>query len=271
MIGAIIGDIVGSIYEFHNIKTKNFELFNKRSHFTDDSVMTIAIGSAILKCNGDYSDLYEKTIKTMQYFGRKYSNAGYGRMFYRWIFDNDPEPYNSFGNGSVMRVSSCGIAGTTLEEVKMLSKTVTEITHNHPESIKAAEAVSVAIFYARQGKSKEAIKEVIIRDYYPLDNTIEELTKSYKFNETAQGTTPQAFIAFFESNNFEDAIRNAISIGGDSDTLAAITGSIAAAYYGVPQEIAFKAKQKLDDFLKNHLREFNKLYSTKITDKVSII
>lgn len=271
MIGAIIGDIVGSIYEFDNIKTKDFELFKENSHFTDDSVMTIAIGAALLECKGEYIDLYERVIKKMQEFGRKYPSAGYGRMFYDWVFSSKAIPYNSYGNGSAMRVSACGIIGKSLEEVKELSKIVTSVTHNHIESYKAAEAVSTAIFLAKTGKSMTEIKNHIKTDYYKLDQTVEELVQTYEFTESAQGTTPEALIAFFESISFEDAIRNAISIGGDSDTVAAITGAVAAAYYGVPQDIAYTAKRRLDSFLKRHLREFEKEYNAHITNKTSII
>ncbi len=260
MLGAIIGDIVGSKYEFNNIRTKVFPLFSKYCFFTDDSVMTLAVAKALLKCKGDYTNLTQVVVQTMQTVGRKYPDSGYGNMFKMWMFSKNPKPYNSFGNGSAMRVSACGILGKTLEEVKYLSKTVTEVSHNHPEGIKGAEAVAVSIYFALHGKTKKYIYEYINKHYYKLDFTLDSIRETYRFNETCQGTVPQALVAFFESKDFEDAIRNAISIGGDSDTVAAITGSIAGAYYGIPSGIMSRAKKYLDKYLLRIVIDFEEVY-----------
>jgi len=267
MLGAIIGDIVGSIYEFNNIKTKEFPLFGdtyEQPFFTDDTVMSLAIAEAILQSNGNYDNLSKTCVEYMQYIGQKYPFCGYGGKFYYWIFSDNPQPYNSFGNGSAMRVSACGFVGKDLEEVKDLSKKVTEISHNHPEGLKGAEATAVAIFMAREGKCIEEIKDYITQNYYKIDFTLDEIRPTYKFNEICQDTVPQALEAFFESTSFEDAIRNAISIGGDSDTLAAITGGIAEAYYGIPKKIRNEAKTYLDKTLSLILDDFESKYPPKI-------
>ncbi|MBQ7586076.1 MAG: ADP-ribosylglycohydrolase family protein [Desulfovibrionaceae bacterium] len=259
MIGAIIGDIVGSIYEFHNHKSKEFEFFNKRCFFTDDTVMTLAICDAFLRYKEENMDLASMTIKCMHDLGNSY-DAGYGGMFARWLRSTNPEPYNSFGNGAAMRVSACAYAGKTIEEARHYAKIVTEISHNHPEGIKGAVATTDGIFLARLGKSIKEIKDHITKTYYSIDFTLDEIRKTYYFNETCQGTVPQAMEAFFESKDFEDAIRNAISIGGDSDTLGAITGSLAEAYYGVPESLRLKAYEFLDDRLLKILHSFEKVY-----------
>lgn len=260
MIGAIIGDIVGSRFEWHNIKTKNFEFFNPRCFATDDSIMSLAVAKAILDCGGDYRDLSEKTVYYMQKIGRNYPDCGYGGKFENWIFSDNPEPYGSFGNGAGMRVSACGFVARSLEEAIDLSRRVTEITHNHPEGMKGAEAVAVAIYLARTGSSIEEIRDYIDKNYYSLDFTLDSIRDSYKFNEICQDTIPQSIVAFLESTDFEDAIRNAISIGGDSDTLACITGGIAEAYWGVPEEMQKKAVTYLDDELLQILSEFENQY-----------
>ncbi len=246
MIGAIIGDIVGSRFEWDNYRAKDFELFTDDCFATDDSIMTLAIGKALMNSKPDWSDLGEQAVRCMQEVGRPYPRCGYGGRFWNWMYSNNPQPYYSFGNGAAMRVSACGFIAKSLEEAKALSKAVTEVTHNHPEGIKGAEATVVAIYMARSGSELEQIREVIDREYYPMDFTLDEIRDTYQFNETCQDTVPQALMAFFESTSFEDAIRNAISIGGDSDTLAAITGSIAEAYYGVPEELKQKALSYLD-------------------------
>jgi type I restriction enzyme M protein len=267
MIGAIIGDIVGSRFEWHNIKTKKFELFHEDSHFTDDSVLTIAIGTALLRCNHDYSSLSKTVVELIREIGRKYPHSGYGHLFYDWLFSKNPVPYFSYGNGAPMRVSSCGIVGRTLEEVKLLSKLVTEVTHNHVEGMKAAEAVAVCVFFARQGKSKLEILEYAQKNYYPLRFTLDQIRPTYHFDGSSQGTTPQALMAFFESTDYEDAIRNAISIGGDSDTIGAITGAVAGAFYGVPESLRKKGTADLDDYLKGLLMDFEKAYPPRIIEK----
>jgi len=261
MLGAIVGDVVGSIYEFDNIKTKEFELFNKYSTFTDDSVMTIAIAKSLLDCNGNYENLSNIAIDNMVSIGRIYDSCGYGSTFYKWINTDIHKPYNSFGNGSAMRVSPCGIVANSIEEVKDLSYKVTVISHNHEEGIKGAEAVAVAVYLAKIGKSKEEIKEYITNNYYDIDFKLDDIRDSYKFDVTCQGSVPQALEAFFESNSFEDTIRNAISIGGDSDTIAAIAGSIAGMYYGIPEEIKKKTLEYLTDDLKKIVLDFSNKYN----------
>jgi len=249
MIGAIIGDIVGSIYEWNNHSSKDFELFTEECFFTDDSIMTIAVAKALMESKEDYSDLSEQAIKWMQELGRPYPDCGFGGSFYHWIYSNNPKPYNSYGNGAAMRISPVGWAAKDIEQAKRLSKAVTEVSHNHPEGIKGAESVAVAIVLARQGKSIDEIKEYVNEHYYKIDFKLDEIRETYKFNETCQDTVPQALQAFFESNSFKDAIRNAISIGGDSDTLAAITGSVAEVYYGVPKWMKEKVFWYLDERL----------------------
>lgn len=263
MIGAIIGDIVGSRFEWHNCRRKNFTFFSPRCFPTDDSIMTLAIAKALMACLPDYSDLSQQAVRCMQEVGRPYPKCGYGGRFYSWMYSDNPKPYGSYGNGAAMRVSACGFIARSLEEAKMLSKAVTEVTHNHPEGIKGAEATTVAIYMARTGCSMEEIRQVIHQQYYPMDFTLDSIRNTYKFNETCQQTVPQALMAFFESTSFEDAIRNAISIGGDSDTLAAITGGIAQAYWGVPAELERKALTYLDTRLLSIYQDFCHHLSTK--------
>lgn len=260
MLGAIIGDIVGSRFEWNNNKTKHFELLNDKCFFTDDTVMTLAIAKAILHSKSDYSDLSSLSIKYMQEVGRNYPSCGYGGSFGLWVFSNNPKPYNSFGNGAAMRVSPVGFVAKSLDQAISLSKKVTEVTHNHPEGIKGAEATAVAIYLARNGYNINDIKNYIDKHYYKMNFTLDEIRDTYKFNETCQDTVPQAIMAFLESTSFEDAIRNAISIGGDSDTLAAITGGIAEACYGIPKEIRNKALTYLDKRLLNILLDFENKY-----------
>lgn len=247
MLGAIIGDITGSIYEFNNIKTKSFPWFGGNEFFTDDSIMSIAVAQALME--GE-KNLGKNTIKWMQTLGREYPDGGYGGMFAQWIYADDPRPYNSFGNGSAMRVSAVGQMAKSVEEAKRLSKIVTSVTHNHPEGIKGAEAVATCVFLAKQGYTKLGILNHVQSHYYCLDFTLDDIRPTYRFNETCQETVPQALEAFFESSSFEDAIRNAISIGGDSDTLAAITGAVAGTYYGINDKTREKALGILDDRLR---------------------
>jgi len=246
MLGAIIGDIAGSRFEWNNHKSKDFELLTYRCHLTDDSVMTLAIAKAVLNSISKGSDLAKEAVICMQDFGRKYPAAGYGGKFSRWLCSPNPQPYNSFGNGAAMRVSPCGFAAVTWSEAMSMARTVTAVTHNHAEGIKAAEAVTDAIFMARDGKSLLDIRDYIESKYYKIDFTLDSIRDSYSFDVTCQGSVPQAFEAFFESAGFEDAIRNAISIGGDSDTIAAITGAMAEAYYGIPDELRKHALTFLD-------------------------
>lgn len=256
MLGAIVGDIVGSIYEFDNHRSKEFPLFSANCFATDDSIMTLAVAKALVEWKQGAGELDDLAVRYMQEVGRPYPGCGYGGRFRGWMYSDDPEPYNSFGNGAAMRVSPVAYVAGSLEEVKALSKAVTGVTHNHPEGLKGAEATAVATWMALHGASKEKIGEHIRENYYDIAFTLDEIRPVYQFNETCQDTVPQAIEAFLESEDFEDAIRNAISVGGDSDTLAAITGAIAGAYYGIPQGIANQAQSYLDNRLKSILHDF---------------
>ena len=256
MIGAIIGDIVGSRFEWDNYRAKDFDFMPEECFFTDDSVMTIAVGEAIRASWGDVSALPKETVKAMQEIGRPYPHCGYGGSFYSWVYTDHPEPYNSFGNGAAMRVSACWEAASTLAEAKTFSRLVTGVSHNHPEGLKGAEATVAAAFMARQGAPLSEIRRMVEEKYYTLDFTIDEIRGTYEFNETCQDTVPQAIEAFLESKDFEDAIRIAISVGGDSDTLAAITGTMAEAYYGVPKNLRERAMEFLDKRLTERLLDF---------------
>lgn len=252
MLGAITGDIVGSIYEGHSIKTKNFDLFNPRRYFTDDTVLTIAVADTLLT-SGNYTEKLKE-------YCRLYPNAGYGMNFQAWGMSDDVEPYNSWGNGSAMRVSPIGFAFDDLDTVLQEAKRSAEVTHNHPEGIKGAQATASAIFLARTGHSKTEIKSYVETTFnYDLNQTIDQIAPA---TVSCQGSIPQAMIAFLESTDFEDAIRNAIFIGGDSDTLACITGGIAQAFYGgVPQEIAQQTLAILDQRLGAIADQFSLNYS----------
>lgn len=260
MMGAIIGDIVGSRFEWHNYRHKDFTLFHPKCRPTDDSIMTLAVAKAILAARPDYEDLPAKAVAAMQELGRAYPRAGYGRGFRAWLQSDHPEPYNSFGNGSAMHVSPTGFAARTEEEAQKLALAVTAVTHNHPEGIKGAEAVAVLIYHARQGMAMEDLHELAQNRYYPLDFTLDEIRPTYEFSSACQGSVPQALVAFFSSTGFEDAIRNAISIGGDSDTIAAIAGSIAEAHYGIPADLREAAMQRLDAPLQQIVTEFESVY-----------
>lgn len=254
MIGAIIGDIVGSVYEWNNIKTKDFLLFSPACFFTDDTVMTLAVAEGLM--NGSSA---AAIIQAMKKYGRLYPNAGYGGGFDSWLLSEDTKPYNSWGNGSAMRVSPVAWAFDTLWEVEQYAEVSAAVTHNNPEGIKGAQATAAAIFLARKGKSKVEIKCYIESKYgYDLSRTLDEIRPCYSFNESCQETVPEAITAFLESVDFEDAIRNAISLGGDSDTLAAITGSIAEAAYIIPKKIERKALSFLDEYLLDVYKRFSK-------------
>lgn len=260
MLGAIIGDIVGSRFEWDNHRDKDFEFLSYKCFPTDDSIMSLAIAQAILVSKPNHSDLSKNAIECMQSVGRNYPDCGYGGSFYNWMFSDNPKPYNSYGNGAAMRVSPAGFVATSLKEAKELSRLVTEVTHNHPEGIKGAEATAVAIYLAKSGSSILEIRDYINDNYYPMNFTLDDIRDTYKFNETCQDTVPQALQAFFESTDFEDAIRNAISIGGDSDTLAAICGGVAEAYYGIPTDIRKHALTFLDQKLMQLLILFENKY-----------
>lgn len=260
MLGAIIGDIVGSRFEWNNCRRKEFDFLTYKCFPTDDSIMSLALAQAILVSEPDYSDLSKNAVECMQAVGRNYPDCGYGASFNEWMFSDNPKPYNSYGNGAAMRVSAAGFAATSMEDAKMLSKKITEVTHNHPEGLKGAEATVIAIYMARTGSNILEIRDFIDNNYYPMNFTLDEIRDTYQFNETCQETVPQALMAFFESTGFEDAIRNAISIGGDSDTIAAITGGIAEAYYGIPSDIRKHALTFLDKKLLQILILFENKY-----------
>ncbi|MDP2695797.1 MAG: ADP-ribosylglycohydrolase family protein [bacterium] len=250
MLGAIAGDIIGSSYEWSPIKTKNFELFSKDSDFTDDTVLTIATADALL--NGkSYLEVYKK-------YPDEFYNRGYGDNFAKWASSEQAEPYNSFGNGSAMRVSPIGWFFDDVDKVLEEAKKSAEATHNHPEGVKGAQAVALAILLARKDIDKVAIKKEIQKRFqYDLNRTLEEIRPIYKFDVTCQGSVPEALIAFLESIDYEDSVRNAVSLGGDSDTQACIAGSVAEAYYGtIPDFIVYEALKRLDTKLSQILRKF---------------
>lgn len=265
MIGAILGDVIGSRHEFTKTKTKDFELLNPKYNFiTDDTLMTIAVSKAVLEASNDFEKLEVSAKKHVLDIGRRYPN-GYGRLFNQWLKSDDPKPYQSYGNGAAMRISACGFAYDTLEEVKHASFRVTKITHNHFEGLKAAEAIAVAIYHLRKGATKYQLRDYM-RKYYSCDFTLDEIRDRYYFTEEAKSTVPPAIVAFLESTNFEDAIRNAVSLGGDADTLAAITGSLAEAYYGVPKELVKKVESYvIEQELIQIIHQFTAKYPTKIS------
>lgn len=275
MLGAIIGDIVGSRFEFHNHKSKNFELFTEDCRFTDDTVMTLAVAKAIQESKPDYSDLEEMAVKYMRQIGGHYPFCGYGGRFFHWMVCDDPKPYKSYGNGAAMRISACAEIPeadweTGFAWAKERARKVTKVTHNHREGLKGAEAVAVAAFMARAGVTKEDIKAYMDANYYKVDFTLDKIRSKYKFDVTCQGSVPQALAAFYESTDFEDAIRNAISIGGDSDTIAAITGAIAEQYYGIPARLQQIALSYLDDRLLDLYEGFQEFRGIKYIDPESL-
>lgn len=264
MIGAVIGDIAGSRFEFDNYRAKDFEIFTPESFITDDSIMTLAVAKALLESGRDYTSLSRNAVKYMREIGCHYPDCGYGAAFLSFIYCPDPEPYNSWGNGAAMRVSAVPYCASSIEETKLLSRLVTEVSHNHPEGIKGAEAAAVCGWMALNGKTKDEIRSYVEDNYYSLDFTIDSIRPTYVFNESSEGTVPQAIEAFLESVSFEDAVRTAVSVGGDSDTLAAITGGIAEAYYGVPLTMRSTVKRwYLDKRLLSVLNEFEKIYPPK--------
>ena len=258
MIGAIAGDIIGSIYEQHGIKTKSFQLFDPLCQFTDDTVLTVAAADVLLR-GGNYADRFR------QYY-RLYPHAGYGYMFHIWAQSESPQPYNSFGNGSAMRVSPVAFAFDRIDEVSREAARSAEVTHNHPEGVKGAEATAAAVFLARQKAAKNDIRFYIEREFgYDLSRTTDEIRPLYEFDVTCQGTVPAALSSFLHSEDFEDAVRNAVSLGGDSDTLACIAGSVAGAYYGVPLYIEKEVRSRIDQ----HLRSVTLEFSTRFPSRTS--
>lgn len=263
MYGAILGDIIGSPFEFdRGDKTKDFKLFSRRSHFTDDSVMTLAVCEALLKVGQDATvkEIEDAVITSMQSWGRRYPHEGYGGYFRRWLTARHPEPYNSFGNGSAMRVSAAGWLYDSLEKTRVVAKATANVTHNHPEGIKGAEETASAIFMARNGSSKEEIKKYIENEFhYDLNRTLDEIRPSFHMDETCQKTVPEAIIAFLEARDFEDAIRNAVSLGGDTDTLGAITGSIAEAYFGISETLISECRNRINKDMRDVVDTFYSL------------
>ena len=257
MLGAITGDIIGSVHEHMATKTKEFPLFTADSQFTDDTVLTVAVADCLLTGSSYVDKFHEYT--------RAYSDRGYGLRFFHWVPSGRRDPYNSWGNGSAMRVSPVAFAFQTLEEVLKEARSSAEVTHNHPNGIRGAEATEAATFLARQGASKKEIREIAEEQFgYDLSRTIASIRETYTFDESCQGTVPEAITAFLESEDYEDAIRLAISLGGDADTLACIAGGIAAPFYGgVPENIATPAWALLDDRLRNTVTRFCEVYQIK--------
>ena len=262
MYGAILGDIIGSPFEFdQGNKSKEFPLFSKNATFTDDSVMTIAVGYAFLDAqpNADIEWIRRRLISSMKQYGRMFPYAGYGGMFRRWLKCDDPQPYGSFGNGSAMRVSSVAWLYNDIETVRSMARLSAEVSHNHPEGIKGAEATASAIFLARTGSTKEEIKAYIEDNFgYDLSRSCDEIRPNYHHVETCQETVPEAITAFLEGKSFEDVIRTAVSLGGDCDTLTCIAGSIAEGFYGVPEALKQECRNRLPDELKSVLERFDK-------------
>ena len=261
MVGTVIGDIVGSIYEFNNIKTKNFVFFGSGCEATDDSIMAIAVADAIMESQDSGKPFKDVLRKKFVEYGRKYPwpMGGYGGRFKQWLVSSVHTPYNSCGNGSAMRVAACGFAAKTVEEARELAKQSAEITHNHPDGIAGAQAVAEAIFLAKSGCSKAEIANAV-KKYYPVLPDIDVIRPTYGWGAVCSNTVPEAVSCFLQSTDFEDAIRNAISIGGDSDTIGAIVGGIAEAYYGVKRNFAFVAKTKLPVDLRKVLMRFEERY-----------
>ena len=256
MIGAIAGDIIGSVYEHAPIKTKDFPLFHPRCRFTDDTVLTVAIAEAILS--------QRPYLESVRKIGRRHPNAGYGGMFINWLFSPDPRPYNSWGNGAAMRVSPVGFAFASEDEVLRQAEATASITHNHPESIKGAQATALAIFLARTERDQGRLKSRLMASFaYDLDRNLDEIRPTYSFDVSCQGTVPEAIIAVLGSISYEDAVRDAVSLGGDSDTLACIAGGIAEALYGgVPDAITAQVQRLLTPDLWRIVEAFYRKYTT---------
>lgn len=267
MLGAIAGDIIGSVYEFHPLKNswENFPLFSERSFFTDDTVMTIAVANALMRTHSNPAVFPDELVESMRAHGRKWPTAGYGNRFAHWLMTKNPQPYNSYGNGSAMRVSPVGWFADSLEHAEKLAAESAAVTHNHPEGIKGAQAVAGSIYLAREGKSKKTIHDYVSSRYgYDLSRPLEEIRKTYCFNETCQESVPEAIRAFLESDNFEEAVRKAVWLRGDADTQAAIAGSIAEAFYGgVPDAIARESLARLDEELLQNYQSWTKWLNSK--------
>lgn len=260
MYGAILGDMIGAPYEFdRGGKTKDFPLFTEKSSYTDDTIMTVAVAEALLEVqNGAQTETRDLLVRSLRKWGRKYPHAGYGVRFSRWLRSSDPQPYGSYGNGAAMRVSAAGWLYGTLAMTRRMARRTAEVTHDHPEGIKGAEATACAIFMARTGSGKEEIREYICREFgYDLSRTCGEIRPGYRHVENCQETVPEAITAFLEGTGFEDVIRTAVSLGGDCDTLTCIAGSIAEAFYGVPAALEEACKARLPEDMREVLRRFD--------------
>ena len=258
MYGAIMGDIVGSVYEWDNIKTKEFTLFVPASRYTDDSAMSIAVAEALLDTMEKSREERRKEVAwSMQKWGRRYPDAGYGGRFYDWLYMRNPKPYRSWGNGSAMRASAAGWLFDTLEETREAAADTACVTHDHPEGIKGAEAVAAVIWAARNGWTKQQIRTFVEKEFYPLKKTCDEIRPGYKFDVSCQGTVPQAITAFLEGDGFEDVIRTAVSLGGDCDTLTCIAGGMAEAMYGMPEEMKEECRKRLEPDMVKVLERFD--------------
>ena len=260
MYGAILGDMIGSPYEFDKSpKVKKFPLFIPKSRYTDDSAMTIAVAEALLDTlSRGREERKNAVIHSMQKWGRRYPDAGYGGKFYHWLYERNPQPYNSWGNGSAMRASSAGWLYNTLEETKEAAADTAVVTHNHPEGIKGAKATAFVIWAARNGWSKEKIRKYVEKEFYPLKQTCDEIRPGYHFDVSCQGTVPQAITAFLEGTDFEDVIRTAVSLGGDCDTLTCIAGGMAEAMYGVPEYLKAECRRRLEPDMVKVLDRFER-------------
>lgn len=266
MIGLIIGDIVGSVYEHHPIKTKEFTLFQPYSRFTDDTVLALAVAHAVNRTTGIAQSLLdikgqplvfrEEVQRQLTIFAKAYPKAGYGRRFNEWVYASEQKPYHSYGNGAPMRVAAIAMIAGDEDYLRHQVYEATRVTHNHEESFRAAEAIAFAIYYSRRKVAKEKIKSFIQEHYYPLDFKLDDIRETYQFDVSSQGSVPQALQCFFESYDFEDAIRNAISLGGDADTLASMAGSMAGAYYKIPISLVIQAKRYLTEELYDVLDSF---------------
>ncbi|WP_294412863.1 ADP-ribosylglycohydrolase family protein [uncultured Ruminococcus sp.] len=267
MIGAILGDMIGAPYEFdRGNKTKDFPLFSRESQFTDDSIMTVAVAEALISSYGKSDDeIRTALVDSMQKWGKRYPNAGYGGMFGRWLLTKEPKPYGSFGNGSAMRVSSVGWLYDDIDTTRKMAALTAEVTHNHPEGIKGAEATASAIFLARTGHSKDDIRQYIVNEFgYDLSRTCDEIRPTYHHVESCQETVPEAITAFLEGNDFEDVIRTAVSLGGDCDTLTCIAGGIAEAFYGIPDEISAEGYKRMSKDMQEVLGRFYAKLGTRL-------
>ena len=261
MLGAIVGDIVGSPYEFYNTKSPSFELFTPQSSFTDDSVMTLAVAKWLVE---DEAHTIHYLIYCIQELGNRYPRAGYGGNFMAWLREDEPQPYNSWGNGAGMRVSPVGLYAKTLDEALALAAITASVSHNHPEGVKGAQAIATSVFLCKEGKSKQEIKEYVEKTFdYNLNRRIADIRPTYDFDVSCQGSVPEAIIAFLEGNSFEEVIRLAISLGGDSDTIGAMAGAIAACCYEIPQYISDKCHAILTEDLREIQNEFEKLIETR--------